>query len=98
MLKLRDAIPQPQPLARAEFTTLRVRLLKIAARITETASRVRIALAACCPEAELFSSLARCYNPPAPDPRGKCPRLSPYPNHPDARQLCPKMRRRSRLG
>ena len=66
MLKLRDAIPQPQPLARAEFTTLRMRLLKIAARITETASRVRIALAACCPEAELFSSLARCLQPAGP--------------------------------
>jgi hypothetical protein len=32
----------------------RARLLKIAARITETASRVRIAFAAACPEAELF--------------------------------------------
>ena len=30
MLKLRDAIPRPQPLASAEFTTLRARLLKIA--------------------------------------------------------------------
>jgi hypothetical protein len=46
MLKLRDAIPEPQPLARAEFTTLRMRLLKTAARITETASRVRVAFAA----------------------------------------------------
>jgi len=60
MLKLRDAIPRPQPLASAEFTTLRARLLKIAARITETASRVRIAFAAACPEAELFASLGRC--------------------------------------
>ena len=59
MLKLRDAIPKPQPLASAEFTTLRMRLLKIAARITEMATRVRIAFAAACPEAELFVSLAR---------------------------------------
>src|SRR6476620_5395741 len=36
MLLLRDAIPKPQPLALAEFATLRARLLKIAARITET--------------------------------------------------------------
>jgi hypothetical protein len=63
MLKLRDAIPEPQPLARAEFTTLRMRLLKIAARITETASRVRIAFAAACPEAALFASLARYLQP-----------------------------------
>ena len=38
MLTLRDAIPKPQPLASAEFTTLRLRLIKIAARITETAT------------------------------------------------------------
>ena len=66
MLTLRDAIPRPQPLACAEFTTLRARLLKIAARITETASRVRIAFAAACPEAELFASLARCVQPAGP--------------------------------
>jgi hypothetical protein len=66
MLKLRDAIPQPQPLARAEFTTLRVRLLKVAARVIETASRVRIAFAAACPDAALFASLARCLQPASP--------------------------------
>ena len=36
MLTVRDAIPKPLPLALAEFATLRARLLKIAARITET--------------------------------------------------------------
>ena len=44
-------------LATAEFTTLR--LLKVAARITETATRVRIAFAAACPEAALFRGVAR---------------------------------------
>ena len=58
MLKVRDAIPKaPAALAAAEFTTLRMRLIKIAARIVETASRVRIAFAAACPEADLFRSL-----------------------------------------
>jgi hypothetical protein len=66
MLGLRDAIPEPQPLARAEFTTLRMRLLKIAARVTETVSRVRIAFAAACPEAALFASLARYLQPAGP--------------------------------
>jgi hypothetical protein len=66
LLKLRDAIPEPQALARAEFTTLRMMLLKIAARITETASRVRIAFAAAHPEAALFASLARCLQPAGP--------------------------------
>src|SRR6195952_1585135 len=66
MLKIRDAIPRPQQLATAEFTTLRVRLIKIAARIVETASRVRIAFAAAHPEAALFASLARCLQPSGP--------------------------------
>jgi hypothetical protein len=59
MLTVRDAIPKPQPLATAEFTTLRMRLLKVAGRITETATRVRIAFAAACPEGELFRGVAR---------------------------------------
>jgi hypothetical protein len=66
MLKLRDAIPRPQPLATAEFITLRMRLIKIAARIVETASRVRVAFAASHPEAALFASLARCLQPAGP--------------------------------
>jgi hypothetical protein len=60
MRQVRDAIPKPQSFASAEFTTLRMRLLKIAALITEIATRVRIAFTAACPEVELFASLARC--------------------------------------
>ena len=63
---VRDTIPRPQPLAQAEFATLRARLLKIAARITETASRVRIGFAAACPEAALFRSIARSLQPAGP--------------------------------
>lgn len=66
MLKLRDAIPKPQPLAKAEFITLRMRLLKIGARVAETASRVRVAFAAGHPEAALFASLARTLQPTGP--------------------------------
>jgi hypothetical protein len=58
MLTLRDAIPKQQVLATAEFVTLRMRLLKIAARVIETATRVRIAFAAVCPEAALFRGIA----------------------------------------
>lgn len=59
MLTMRDAIPRSQPLASAEFATLRLRLLKISGRITETATRVRIGFAAACPEAELFRGITR---------------------------------------
>lgn len=57
MLGVRDAIPKPRDLAKAEFSTLRLRLLKIAARVIETASRVRLAFSAAYPEADLFCSL-----------------------------------------
>jgi len=66
LLAVRDAIPKPQPLACAEFTTLRLRLIKIAARVIETATRVRIAFAASHPEAELFAGIARWFQPAAP--------------------------------
>jgi hypothetical protein len=66
LLALRDAIPRPQPLAIAEFPTLRLRLIKIAARITESATRVRMAFAAACPEAALFTGLARSLQPAGP--------------------------------
>ena len=59
MLTVRDAIPKSQPLASAEFATLRLRLLKIAGRIAETVTRVRIAFATACPEADLFLGIAR---------------------------------------
>ena len=63
LLSVRDAIPEPQALARAEFATIRLRLLKIAARVTETASRVRIAFAAACPQAALIRSLVTALAP-----------------------------------
>jgi hypothetical protein len=63
MLTVRDAVPRQNPLARAEFTTIRLRLLKIAARVIQTTSRVRIAFAASCPEAPLFRGLAFALRP-----------------------------------
>jgi hypothetical protein len=57
MLEIRTAIPRPQPLASGEFSTIRLRLLKIAVRIKETASRVKLAFAANCPDAALFRGL-----------------------------------------
>lgn len=58
MLALRNAIPATNELAKAEFDTLRIKLLKIGARIIETASRIRIHLASACPNASLFRLIA----------------------------------------
>lgn len=66
MLAVRDAIPKARDLAKAEFATLRLRLLKIAARVVETTSRVRLAFAACCPEADLFRGLPTALMPCGP--------------------------------
>ncbi len=57
MLAVRDAIPKTRDLAKAEFATLRLRLIKIAARVVETARTVRLAFAAGHPEAALFASM-----------------------------------------
>ena len=66
MLTVRDTIPKQQALATAEFTTLRTRRFKIAARITETATRVRVAFATVFPDAALFRGIAGCLRPAGP--------------------------------
>ena len=66
MLELRDAIPKTDALAVAEFVTLREKLLKVGARIVETTSRIKLALATACPKAELFRHLAGALQPAGP--------------------------------
>ena len=66
VLAVRDAIPKAHALAKAEFNTIRLRLLKVAARVTETTSRVRIAFASACPDAVLFRHLAGSIRPGVP--------------------------------
>ena len=66
LLRLRDAIPKVQALATAEFTTLQLCLVKVAARVIESASRVRLAFASACPEAALFRGLAHALMPRGP--------------------------------
>ena len=54
MWTVRQALPQTAALRSAEFATLRVRLIKVAARVIETATRIRVALTSACPDATLF--------------------------------------------
>jgi len=58
MWKLRHAMPTTATLKNAEFATLRLRLIKVAARVIETASRIRMAVASACPDAALYRSIA----------------------------------------
>ena len=66
LLTLRDRIPKPHEPAGAEFASLRLHLLKVAGRVIETATRVRVAFAAACPHAVLFRGLARSFHPAGP--------------------------------
>ena len=56
--RIQQEIPKAAALATAEFATLRLRLLKVAARVIETATRIRVAFASACPDASLFRTIA----------------------------------------
>jgi hypothetical protein len=58
LLDSRDHVPWWHPLRQSEFASIHLRLLKLAGRFVETASRIRVAFASYCPEAELFSLVA----------------------------------------
>ncbi|CAN5597578.1 hypothetical protein BH10PSE14_BH10PSE14_35100 [soil metagenome] len=58
MWAVRNAVPATAALRTAEFATIRLRLLKVAARVVETASRIRVAFATGCPDAALFRSIS----------------------------------------
>jgi hypothetical protein len=66
MLTVRDAIPQTHALATAEFKTIRLRILKLGARVVEMASRIRLAFAAACPDATLIRHIAAALMPTGP--------------------------------
>ncbi len=55
---VRQALPQTAALRTAEFATIRLRLIKVAARVVETATRIRIAFASACPDVALFRHIA----------------------------------------
>ena len=55
---LRAAAPKASAWARAEFATLRLHLIKIAARVAEGAARIRVWLPTGCPDGAMFRLLA----------------------------------------
>jgi Transposase DDE domain group 1 len=63
---VRAAVPQSDPLAKAEFATIRDRLIKIGARVIEHIARIRIQLPTSCPDRALFRAVACGLMPSAP--------------------------------
>ena len=63
---VRSAIPEASPLAKAEFATIRERLIKIGARVIEHIARIRIHLPTSCPERSLFREIALGLTPAEP--------------------------------
>lgn len=66
MHTLRAALPKTSPLAAAEFDTIRQRLVKIAARVVEHATRIRVFLPTACPEQAAFAAVAEGLMPAGP--------------------------------
>ena len=66
MHTVRAAIPQADPLAKAEFATIRERLIKIGARVIEHTARIRIHLPSSCPDRALFRTVALSLMPCGP--------------------------------
>ena len=58
LLAMRNAVPKRSLLSTAEFTTIRLRLIKIAARVVEGAARIRVYLPTACPDRDVFRALA----------------------------------------
>src|SRR5260370_36974046 len=77
MLAVRDAIPRKEPLAKAEFATIRERLIKIGARVIEHLARIRIQLPTSCPEGRLFPAFPLRPAPPTDERPGRVAPMRP---------------------
>jgi len=69
---VRRAAPDDGVLRRAEFATLQLRLVKIGARVIETATRIRIAFSSACPDKVAFVAALKAIKSGA-DPKQQAP-------------------------
>ena len=73
LLKVRGSIPKLQPLATAEFKTLQIRLIKIAARISEPRRGCALPWRQLARKPNCSVAWCGASNPPDHDPWGVCP-------------------------
>ena len=58
---LRAAAPKRSSWRLAQFDTLRTRLIKVAARVIERGTRIKLALPTACPDKAIITHLARAF-------------------------------------
>jgi hypothetical protein len=63
---LRAAAPKRSFWRTAQFNTLRLRLIKLGARVIEKATRIKVILPAACPDKAIFAQLAGAFAPSGP--------------------------------
>jgi hypothetical protein len=63
---LRAAAPKRSSWRVAQFDTLRTRLIKVAVRVVERGTRIKLALPAACPDKAIITHLARAFAAQAP--------------------------------
>lgn len=63
---LRAAAPRRSFWRTAQFNTLRLRLIKLGARVIEKATRIKVILPAACPDKAIFARLAGAFAPSGP--------------------------------
>jgi Transposase DDE domain group 1 len=66
MHALRDAAPKRSSWRRAQFDTLRIRIIKLAARVVEMATRIKVLLPTACPDQAIIRHIARAFAAQAP--------------------------------
>jgi len=64
--RLRAAAPKRSFWRTAQFDTLRLRLIKLGARVIEKATRIKVVLPAACPDKAIFARLAGAFAPSGP--------------------------------
>jgi hypothetical protein len=69
--RIQQAIPKATALTTAEFATLRLWLIKVAARVIESASRIRVAFASACPMTPCSKTLLLAFGLPPHSQRGR---------------------------
>jgi hypothetical protein len=77
MWTLRAALPKRSPRRRAQFDTLRLRLVKIAARVVEMKTRITVHLPSACPAAPVMRLLLERLPSMAPIRRPRRPTSPP---------------------